>query len=248
MASAAIVFEAQILQALQAQFNAQREEALRNFDPSRIGKSYTRKDYLNDLVDWLQAAEAMRGAIEPIIYAALVETGREAMSEVGKQPSQFNPFTEPIRDFYTSRSVKIAKDVDDETEKQLRATLSKGVAAGESTTELRARIESVMGTASTIRADRIARTEVSRVQGYSNIEAWTQSGVVSAKEWFTAEDERVCPFCNDLDGKTTGLSDNFFDKGDTLSVGGKSLSLDYDDIPSAPLHANCRCVLLPVRS
>ena len=48
------------------------------------------------------------------------------------------------------------------TEKQLRASLSQGVIPVESTFQLRARVEMIMGSASTMRADRIARTEVAR--------------------------------------------------------------------------------------
>lgn len=33
-----------------------------------------------------------------------------------------------------------------------------------------------------------------------------------------------------------------------MSVDGQSLSLNYDDVISPPLHANCRCTLLPVRA
>jgi hypothetical protein len=66
------------------------------------------------------------------------------------------------------------------------------VLAGESTYELRAKVESIMGSASTMRADRIARTKVARAQGYGDIQAWTQSGVVQGKEWYTARDEMVC--------------------------------------------------------
>jgi SPP1 gp7 family putative phage head morphogenesis protein len=159
----------------------------------------------------------------------------------------FDPFTPAIKDYFESRALKVVKDVNDETKKQLRATLSQGVQDGESGYELRARVEAVFGNASTMRADRIARTETSRAQGFGDIQAWTQSGVVSGKEWFTAEDERVCPFCDDMDGKVVGLEDNFFDKGDSLEAGGKTLDLNYDDVPSAPLHVGCRCVLLPVR-
>ena len=100
----------------------------------------------------------------------------------------------------------------DETEKQLRASLSDGVPAGESRYELRARVEAVMGSASTIRADRIARYEVTHSQTYGDLQAWTQSGVVVGTEWYTAHDERVCLGCRSQDGRVVGLSRNYFDK------------------------------------
>jgi hypothetical protein len=98
-----------------------------------------------------------------------------------------------------------------------------------------------------MRADRIARTEVARAQGYGDIQAWSQSRVVQGEEWYTARDENVCPFCNALDGKVFGLTEDIFAKGDVFTVGDQKLDLSYDDLPSAPLHAQCRYTLLPVR-
>ena len=70
----------------------------------------------------------------------------------------------PSRSTSKTGSLKVAKDVNDETAKQLRASLGEGVLAGEGLTELRARVESVMGHASTMRADNIAQYEVSHAQ------------------------------------------------------------------------------------
>ena len=138
-------------------------------------------------------------------------------------------FTPAIIEYFQSRSTKIAEDVREETEEQLRASLSQGVLAGETTFELRARVESVMGSASTMRDDRIARTEVARAQGYGDIQAWSQSGVVQGKEWYTAQDEHDCPFCNALDGKVFGLTENIFFGvlADEPSPAPWRLSIDY---------------------
>ncbi|WP_157695364.1 phage minor head protein [Nakamurella panacisegetis] len=232
-----------------AQFNQQKAEILAHLDTTRIGtKNYTRKDWLQDLLDWAEAAGSFKTAIQPVVHATLLQAGQDAIQGVGLEASQFDPFTPAIVEYFQNRSIKIAKDVTYETEKQLRAALSQSVVDGKSSYELRGMVENVMGSASTMRADRIARTEVSRSQGYGDIQAWKQSGVVEGKEWFTAEDEHVCPFCDDLDHTIVGLDDNFFDKGDTLEAGGQAMAMNYDDVPSCPLHVNCRCVLLPVRA
>jgi hypothetical protein len=147
-------------------------------------------------------------------------------------------------------------DVNDETEKQLRASLTAGINAGESTYQIRARVEQILGVASTMRADLITVTEVARAQSYADISAWDQSGNVTGKEWFTARDERVCNFCGPMDGRTIGLEENFYDKGDIQTESGKNRKgvetnfvyhHDYDNVPGAPLHPRCRCTLLPVR-
>jgi SPP1 gp7 family putative phage head morphogenesis protein len=245
--------------AMAEQFNAERDAILPNLDTSKIGKAYgkkvkgkqptyTRKDWLQDLLDWAAASDSFAEAIKPIIHAILLQAGHDAMQSIGMDAGQFDPFTPAIIEYFQDRSLKIATDVNDETAKQLRASLSQGVLAGESTYELRARVEAVMGAASTMRADRIARTEAARAQGYGDLQAWSQSGVVKAKEWYTAQDEHVCPFCNALDGKVFGLTENVFTKGDVFTVGDQKLDLSYDDVPSAPLHVSCRCTLLPIRS
>lgn len=200
------------------------------------------------MLDWAGASTDFKNAIQPTIQAVLIQAGQDAMQQAGSQPSTFDPFSQPLVDYFQTRSLKIAQDVNDETAKQLRATLSQGVQAGEGSNELRARVEHVMGNASTVRADRIARTEVSRAQGYADIQAWTQSGVVEGKEWYTAEDEHVCPFCDSLDRQVFGLDENIVTKGDSLTIDGQTQHYNYDDVPSPPLHVNCRCVLLPIRS
>jgi SPP1 gp7 family putative phage head morphogenesis protein len=252
-------FEGQMVSAIAEQFNAQRDAILMHLDTSKIGKAYgkkikgkqpvyTRKDWLRDLIDWAKAALSFGAAIQPIVHATLLQAGRDATQGLGLEAGQFDPFTPAIIEYFQDRSTKIANDVNDETEKQLRASLSQGVLAGESTFELRARVEMIMGSAGTMRADRIARTEVARAQGYGDIQAWTQSGVVSSKEFYTARDERVCPFCSALDGRVIGLSENFFDKGDSQTINGNTQHYNYDNVPSPPIHLSCRCTLLPVRS
>lgn len=236
------------------QFNWQRDQILAHLDYAQIGtKGYTRKDWLQDLLDWAEAAQSFKQAIQPVVHATLLKAGRAATQEVGLDASQFDPFTPAIVEYFQSRSTQIAKEVTDETEKQLRAALSQGVLDGKSTYELRAVVEAIMGSASTIRADRIASYQVTRAQGYGDIQAWTQSGVVAEKEWFTAHDERVCLGCKHMDGRHTGLQESFLDKGSTIVVDreGKKpykLVLDYEDISCCPLHNGCRCVLLPRRS
>lgn len=236
-----------MVQACRQVFELQRAQAIQNLDYSKIGKAYRMKDWLDDLVDWQGTQDQLAQALQQIVFVILTETGRDAMSEIGKPASTYDPFTPALEEYFQTKSLLAAESINEETAKQLRASLSEGVKAGESSYELRARVENIMGTASTMRADRIARTEVARAQGFADIQAWAQSGVVVAKEWFTARDERVCPFCGSLDGKVFGLDENIFDKGDSLTIDGQTQHFNYDDVPSAPLHVNCRCTLLPVK-
>jgi len=240
--------EAAMLQSLRAQFDSQRTFILGKLDITPTPtKGYTRKDWLSDVVEWDGLDIELARALAPVLLTVIGETGKLAMQQVALDPSLFNTFNSAIQAYYNGRSTKVAKDINDETEKQLRAELSQGIQAGETSFELRARIEKVFGAALTYRADRIARTEVTTAQSFADIEAWSQSGVVESKEWYTALDERVCKFCRPMHGTVVGLRKKFFKKGDIFEGDdGKTIKLDYTDIHGPSLHGNCRCVLLPV--
>lgn len=181
----------------------------------------------------------------PVYDDQVREAGQEAMLLVGV--AGFDYEDPNITRFITTRNNKVSKGIDDETDKQLRAELTEGLASGESIQELSARVEKVYGAAAGFRAERIARTETIRANNFASEEAWRQSGVVEAKEWFTAKDERVCPFCGPMDGRIVKLGDRYFDKGSEMEgADGSTLKLDYEAIETPPLHSNCRCTLLPV--
>ncbi len=206
----------------------------------------TKRDWLAGLIAWLYFTNALSSAIKPLLYALLVETGQDAISQVGKQPSQFDPTVAAVLKYAQDRSDRIATDVNTETEKQLRASLGQGLDSGEGSDELRARIEDVFGAALTYRADRIARTETTRAQGFADIEAWRQAGNVTGKEWHV-QSPNPCPFCESLDGVIVNLNSDYYSLGDVITADGKSMSISYDDIISPPVHPNCQCTLIPVR-
>ncbi len=243
-----------MLSALHNQVEQQRIEVLNNFqtNPRPSGKSYTAKmtqqqkrDWLAGLIAWLYFTNAMSGVLKPILYGLLVETGMDAISQVGKQPSQFDPTVVAITKYMTDRSNKIAGDVNAETEKQLRASLGQGLDNSESNDQIRARIEEVFGAALTYRSDRITTTETTRAQGFADITAWKQAGNVTGKEW-TVQSGNPCPFCQSLDGTIVSLDSNYYSLGDVVDAGGKTMTVSYDDVGSPPIHPNCQCILTPI--
>jgi SPP1 gp7 family putative phage head morphogenesis protein len=234
-----------MLTALRAQFEAQRTEILNNLANDRPRKAYAKKDkrdWLAALIAWAIYTDQLQKAIAPILYAIVNETGKDGMSQVGRQPSTFDPTTKAVTDFVAQRSGRIATDVNAETEKQLRASLGQGVDNNETDAQLRARVEGVMGAALTYRADRISRTEITRAQGFADVEAWKQSRIVSGKAWYTIIDERTCPACMSMDGVIVALDTDFASIGDVIA----STPIVYDTLGEPPLHVNCRCSLEPV--
>jgi hypothetical protein len=103
-------FEAQMASAAAAEFNAQRDQILAHLDPSKIGKAYgkrikgkqpvyTRKDWLQDLIDCAAASESFAEAIKPIIHATLLQAGHDATQDLGVDAGWFDPLTPAIVEY-----------------------------------------------------------------------------------------------------------------------------------------------------
>jgi len=124
-------------------------------------------------------------------------------------------------------------------------------------------LQALYGGWSKDRALTIARTETIRSSNAGAEESYRQAGV-ERKEWYTALDERVCPFCGEMHGSVIAIGTNYFGKGDTMVVElpddalailpegaeqkGRLLTMvmGYSDVGYPPLHPKCRCTLLPV--
>lgn len=91
----------------------------------------------------------------------------------------------------------------------------------------------------TVRAERIARTEMSFAFNQGALEQMRQAvkgplaGAVMVKEWYTAEDERVCPHCGPLHGQLVDLEQTF--PGATTRL---------PNTYTAPAHPGCRCAII----
>lgn len=247
-----IKYERMIQRSARKMFNKQLQDVkdwLKE-NSGNLNKSFVkRKDWASDMIDWEEYDNSFSAELNKIFAIIVDEVGTEAFARLVE--GSFDPYTQSIQNFLKNNSLKVATGVNTETEKQIRATLAQGIREGDTVQELSARIMQVFGTASTYRAYMIAQTESAMVQNYADVEAWKQTGVVEAKEWFTAEDEHVCGFCHDMDKRTKALNEAFFNKGDiTEFIDSKgnahAMTLDYRTIGEPPLHPNCRCVLLPV--
>lgn len=248
----AVKYERMIMRASRNMFNKQKQDVkdwLQD-NASNLNKAFVkRKDWASDMVDWEEYTNEFTAELEKIFAIIIDEIGTEAFNALVE--GEFDPYTQTIQNFIKTNSLQVAKEINTETEKQIRATLAQGMRENETIQELTARIMHVFGTASTYRAFMIARTESAMAENYADVVAWEQTGVVESKQWFTAEDEHVCGFCHEMDGVTITLKQSFFDKGDVVIFEDKNgkpheMMLDFRTIGEPPLHPNCRCVLLPI--
>jgi len=150
--------------------------------------------------------------------------------------------SQAIKDFLKENSIKFAEEVNEVTNKKLRKELTDGLDSGEGIGLLAKRVEKVFENAERHRSIAIARTETARAMNFGTIEAYKQSEVVEQKQWLTAFDERTCERCVAMNGKTIGLKNNYFDKGDTFM----GLDFSYGEVSYPPLHVRCRCTIIPV--
>lgn len=241
-------FESEFSIASRKVFEAIRADMRRNLKEQK--KQFKRKGIVNLLPDFKKHKVTYIALLAPV-YTNLVEReGTAALTLVAAQ-SDFDIQDPEVALFIENWSKKISDDVVGETEKQLRATLTQGIDNKETIEELTARVEETLGLTAQSRAYKIARTESSRVAKFSDIAAWEQSGVVSGKVWYTALDDRVCPICAPMHEKELPLKGVWYKDGSKIPAGenkdGTKRTIEaYGDIDGHPIHASCRCSLLPI--
>jgi len=108
------------------------------------------------------------------------------------------------------------------------------IESGASLPELTKALEPIYGEK---RAELIATTEITRIFAEANKRLWKELGIVKQMRWNTAHDERVCPICAPLHGKTVEL------EGGTWRV---KVGRKWREVAAPPAHPRCRCWLTPV--
>lgn len=228
-------------------FNDQKEMVLERLNDSmkswrrRIGMKAT----ATQVVPSKEELNLMWKTLVKILKDIYIEQGNATLDFLGSV-NNINITTEFASQYLVEYGGQLISGIDDTTRNALMVSLSEGFDKGESIGELSERVRDIFTTADETRAEMIARTEAIRASNAASVEAYRQSGVVVAKEWLAEMDERTCPFCEHLDGKSIPLDDNYFDKGDSLTVGDNTMSFDYMDVGEPPAHVDCRCTTIPV--
>lgn len=190
--------------------------------------------------------EAWVSAFKPLMSDLLLEQGENIADKWGLI---WDATSADARKFLESYTLRFADTLQATTKDTLRDLLSQGQADGWSISKLTDELKAVYDGWDKSRAEMIARTETIRSSNAGAEVAFAGAGV-DQKEWFTAEDEMVCPFCGEMHEQRKGTEATYFQLGDamTVDVDGTQqvLRFDYEDVRYPPLHPNCRCTLLPV--
>jgi HK97 family phage portal protein len=206
-------------------------------------------DYLASWFDWRHWNGELHKRTESFVRYTLHTGGQRALKQI-KPDGEFhveNPKVyQALEKYRTGRVVGINGTV----VKKLRKALAEGMEEGEGAATLKNRVGELYAGLEANQSKLIARTETIWAWNEGAVQGYIQSGVVEAKEWLTAADERSCGWCEAMDGKTVGIEGSYFDKGGSMTVGeeGKeqTLSFEYEDIGHPPLHPQCRCCIIPV--
>jgi SPP1 gp7 family putative phage head morphogenesis protein len=187
----------------------------------------------------------MAKLVTPQIVAKVDIAGNSALREVGVSAAGWIERPETI-DWIKDHTFQFARQVNRTTETMLKESLALGAQNGESIPQFRKRIQEVFNLRRK-ESERIARTEMNRAQNGGTVEAWKQSGVVTAQVWDAAND--ACPFCFQMHGTVVALDGIFANGGDNV-IGYVDdqqvrMPMNYGDVHHPPLHPNCRCTLIP---
>ncbi len=111
---------------------------------------------------------------------------------------------------------------------QISRVLTEGLATGQGPRETARQMRTVIQNIGFNRSVVLARTETIRVHAASTLNRYTDAGVQGVRvlaEFLTAQDDRVCQTCQDLE------------TGEAIPI--------EEARGIIPVHANCRCVWLP---
>ncbi len=172
---------------------------------------------------------------EVVREASFVASASEATDAI---TSQRFVMTEAARGVLTEMDLTHYVFVNTTTQDALRVELSAGLAAGESTDQIAARIVNTFSTRRK-QATRIARTEIASAVQTAQIEGYKQTGVVEKKMWNTSLDGDVRD-SHIIEGQTRDLDEPFSLGNGAIANGPADPALSAGD------RINCRCFVTPV--
>lgn len=241
-------YEIKFRRRLEKLFRQQGREVIANL--KKVPKAYRNVKSL-DFWSYSESEWKLKFEVvaEECFKGIMKDAGRWAASKI---KGEFD-FNDPrVEEFIKNRAKKMAATINDTTMKRLLSIPELGgtglKAAGDplpyDKPDPVAAAKAVFDSAVAGRAPMIARTESVNAGNAASSIAFQQSENVEGIEWITAEDEKVCDECLEMDGRVKDINDTFLDVGDSVMIGGDQIT--YDSIDWPPLHVNCRCSIAAV--
>jgi SPP1 gp7 family putative phage head morphogenesis protein len=173
-----------------------------------------------------QVDPSLQDVLEPVLRAELQRTTLNRIDRLG---TQFGIGVDPadggvvVQDWLADYMPRFVDEIDRTSDKIItRAIEAFRTTPGMTVQDVAAMIEPAVGKA---RASNIAITETTRAASQATVEYrkyLSQRGVMMERVWNTDADDRVCPICGPLNGKTDAV-----------------WGAEFPDGP--PAHPRCRC-------
>ncbi len=231
---------------LRAYFAAQERASLMAFGKSAKDADDLIRTWEIGLSKW---NKRFADGFTPLFKSLVAVNGRRRMAELPVVGVAFDVESPALTEHLQRYVPKLAGEINAGVIEQLRRGMLEGMAEGETTVQLRKRIQTIFGDEKGWKSMRTARTESARAQMAATEEAFVQSGVVLRKIWLTAGDP--CDWCADLEGTTVALGTAYYDQGETQILAGAAAdggnltrTYDYEPVMYPPLHPNCRCTIV----
>jgi HK97 family phage portal protein len=196
------------------------------------------------LFDKATEVKATIDLVEPIITEVYKTEGAKAAELLGF-PEMDITTQENVSKAISHRMELMADSYTQTTLDTLATNLELELVKGASLSEITDLVANTYEEWNGWRAEMVARTETFAAANSATKEAWKETGVVKTISWYTSGDDRVCDWCSQMDGKEIGIDDEFYKKGDEITAGDQTMSLEYDNIGNPPLHVNCNCYIKP---
>ena len=171
----------------------------------------------------------------PVVRALGEAVWASASEEVG--PDVSGEFTAEAERFAQDYAETVATRMVSSSEGQLRKVIAE-TPADRVASELDRRFDEWEEE----RAEKVASRESVQAGSAFAKAAWVAAGVTRVV-WMTVGQN--CPLCNDLDGRTVGIQENFVTSGARLNPGGVPALNAKQNYGHPPLHEGCDCSVGP---
>lgn len=176
-------------------------------------------------------SNALRNALLALLFAAIGLGIRNAEGQLDEIALSIDSIdvTETAREWARTYSFELIRGINDNSKRMVSNALRDWIGSGRTLEQLRDELADAFGRK---RAELIASTEVTRAFNQGYVESLREAGI-ERKQWWTRQDERVCPICRPLHGTIKAL-DEMFETSNGLLV------------LAPPAHPRCRCTIAGV--
>lgn len=180
-------------------------------------------DDLMQQIDFSQLFEAVvLDKLQEVLAESFKKGGSRVLTVDGEKLDPFDVSPERIIGQLQQQEIFL-KNLSNDAEERVRDILVQGVEQGKTIGEMQDDIVTGVEDMVESRAETIARSEVIKASSRGTEEAMKEAGVERVI-WVSAEDDRVCEFCQDL-------NESIWDREEAPQ-------------PVSDSHPNCRCILV----